>query len=77
MSSETENKVKEIILDTGSKASTDSLKNDVPLTDQGIDSLDMANILLSLEETYSINVPDEDLDKLQTINGIVEYISSK
>jgi acyl carrier protein len=55
----------------------DKLKNNIPLTEQGIDSLDLVNIYLLLEEKFGIKIPDEDLDQLQTIDSIVEYINSK
>lgn len=47
------------------------------LSENGVDSLDMANILLLLEERYSIKIPDEDIIKLGSINAIIEYLSNK
>jgi len=54
-----------------------NLKNDLHLTDQGIDSLDINAVLLSVEEKYEIEIPDEDLNNLTTINNIVKYINDK
>jgi acyl carrier protein len=53
------------------------IKNDISLGDQGIDSLDIVNIYLLLEEKYDIKIPDEDLDKVKTIDSIVLYINKK
>jgi acyl carrier protein len=55
----------------------ENLANDLDLQDQGIDSLDMANICLMCEEEFGVKIPDEDLDQLQTIDSIVEYINTK
>jgi acyl carrier protein len=43
----------------------------------GVDSLDTANIFLEILEKHGVNVPDEDMDRLQTIDQIVEYIEEK
>lgn len=77
MDIEIEEKLKEIIKESGSRADTETLKKDVPLSDQGIDSLDMANILLNIEESFNLKIPDEDVSKLITIHSIVRYIESR
>jgi len=56
---------------------TKSLQNDIKLTDQGVDSLDIVNIYLLLEEKFDIKIPDEDLSQVTTVNDIVEYVNSK
>jgi len=58
-------------------ADTKSLQNDIKLTDQGVDSLDIVNIYLLLEEKFDIKIPDEDLSQVTTVNDIVEYVNSK
>jgi len=50
---------------------------DTPLKKLGIDSLDMVNILLVIEEKYNIGVPDEDINKLNTINIMYNYLNEK
>lgn len=41
------------------------------------DSLDVVELIMSLEERYNIEVPDEDLTQLKTVGDIVRYIESK
>lgn len=48
---------------------------DKKIKDLGVDSLDMANILLELEEKFHITIKDEDIEDLKSINLIVEYIN--
>ncbi|QIR75447.1 acyl carrier protein [Sulfurospirillum diekertiae] len=47
------------------------------LVEQGIDSLEFVNICLVIEETFGIKIPDEDLEDLNTINNIIDYVRSK
>lgn len=69
--------IRNIIEEADTMADMDELLNDIPLTEQNVDSLDMANILLLLEEAYDIKIPDEDLEQLQSVDGIVEYLNKK
>lgn len=55
----------------------EELDSGLPLADQGMDSLDMYDFYLLLEEEFDIKIPDDDIDKVLTINAIVEYINSK
>ena len=69
--------VRDVIESAETMADMDSLQNDVALTEQDVDSLDLANILLLLEERFDVKIPDEDTNQLQTVNGIVEYLNNK
>jgi len=69
--------VKEVIAKAEVLGEVDSLKKDINLTEQGIDSLDMINIYLLLEEKFNVKIPDEDIDKVQTIDEIVKYVNNK
>lgn len=55
----------------------ESLKHDVELSEQGVDSLDFSNMLLGMEDAFGIEIPDEDIDALLTINDIFEYVNGK
>ena len=48
-----------------------------PLSEQGLDSLDIMSILLAIEERFGIKISEEDIDegKLSSINGIISYIN--
>ena len=48
--------------------------------DLGADSLDLVELVMSLEEEFSdssrkIEIPDEDADKIQTVQNAVNYIT--
>ncbi len=55
----------------------DSLDPNKDLATQGIDSLDMLSVFLLLQEKFNIEIPDEDIPKLNTLNAIVEYVNKK
>lgn len=45
--------------------------------DLGVDSLDAVEIIMALEEEYSIEIPDEDADQMVKVKDLVEYINDK
>lgn len=45
--------------------------------DLGADSLDMVELLMSLEDNFGISVPDEVANDLVTVDAIVKYIESQ
>ncbi len=42
--------------------------------DLGADSLDIVELVMSLEEEFDIEIPDEDAEKIQTIGDAIEYL---
>jgi acyl carrier protein len=58
-------------------ADASTLRDNINLSDQGIDSLGMFNIILSIQDHYVIEIPDEDIEGLKTINDLADYIKSK
>lgn len=56
----------------------DKIKADSKLIeDLGADSLDMVEMLMTLEEEFGISIPDEDAMNLKTVGDIVSYIESR
>lgn len=45
--------------------------------DLGADSLDLFELIMALEEEYSIEIPQEDLESLITVGDVVEYLKGK
>ncbi|EAJ0333505.1 acyl carrier protein [Campylobacter lari] len=67
----------EILKEVGVLVDINTLEINKPLKDQGIDSLDMANLFLNLQEKYNIEIPMEDVEKLTSIESIMQYINLK
>ena len=45
--------------------------------DLGADSLDVVEMLMSLEEEFNVTVPEEEAVNIKTVGDIIELISSK
>ena len=72
-----ENKVKEIIVgqlgvEEGEVTSGASFVDDL-----GADSLDTVELVMAFEEAFDIEIPDEDAEKIKTVQDAVDYIQKK
>ncbi len=45
--------------------------------DLGADSLDVVEIIMGLEEEFDIEIPDEDAEKITTVQQIINYVDEK
>ena len=47
------------------------------IDDLGADSLDIVELVMAMEEEFDLEIPDEDAEKLKTVNDVQTYLSSK
>lgn len=45
--------------------------------DLNVDSLDLFELVMALEEEYNVEISSEDLEKLTTVGAVVEYLKNK
>ena len=45
--------------------------------DLGADSLDLFEMVMSLEDEYGVEIPSEDLEKITTVGAVVDYLKAK
>ena len=45
--------------------------------DLGADSLDLFELAMALEDTYSVEIPSEELEGLTTVGKVMDYLKSK
>ena len=45
--------------------------------DLGADSLDVVDLVMSLEEEFDVEIPDEEVENIKTVGDIVKYIEDK
>ena len=64
--------VEEVGVDADQVTMEASFKNDL-----NIDSLDLFEMVMALEEEFDVEIPSEDLEKMDTVGDIVAYIESK
>ena len=76
MADENLQKIKEIIIDKlGVEDSKISLESKF-INDLGADSLDTVELIMEFEEEFSIEIPDEEAEKLTTVGQALDYINS-
>lgn len=44
------------------------------IDDLGADSLDIVELIMALEEEFGLEIPDDEAEKISTVNDAVEYI---
>lgn len=47
------------------------------IEDLGADSLDLVELIMELEENFGIRIADEELEKIRTIQDIIDFIKKK
>jgi acyl carrier protein len=71
-----EQKVKEIIC-AQLEVSPEQVKPEASFTDDlKADSLAVVELVLALEEAFSIEIPDEDTEQIKTVKDAIEYIKA-
>ena len=72
-----EAKVKQIIVEQLGVNPEQVTENASFIEDLGADSLDTVELVMAFEEEFSVEVPDEDAEKLQSVGDVVKYIEEK
>lgn len=47
------------------------------IDDLGADSLDIVELVMTMEEEFDLEIPDEDAEKIKTVADVSNYIKSK
>jgi acyl carrier protein len=47
------------------------------IDDLGADSLDIVELVMTMEEEFDLDIPDEDAEKMKTVGDVIKYISTK
>lgn len=70
-------KVKKIIVEQLS-VEEDKVKLDSRfIEDLGADSLDIVELVMSFEEEFGVEIPEEDAEKIQTVQAVMDYLEKK
>jgi acyl carrier protein len=46
------------------------------IDDLGADSLDIVELVMKMEEEFGIEIPDEEAEKIKTVNDVIQYINT-
>ncbi len=70
-------KVKAIVADKLNVSEEQITENASFTQDLGADSLDTVELIMALEEEFSIEIPDEDAEKMTKVADVIKYIEEK
>jgi len=77
MSTGIEERVKNIIIDQLSVEPEKVNPTASFIEDLGADSLDIVELVMTMEEEFDLDIPDEDAEKIKTVDDVIKYIGSK
>ncbi len=77
MSNAVEEKVKSIICDQLAVESEKVIPAASFIDDLGADSLDIVELVMTFEEEFNLEIPDEDAERMRTVGDVMTYITSK
>jgi acyl carrier protein len=69
-----EEKVKQIIVDQLGVEPSEVTPKASFVEDLGADSLDRVELIMALEETFGVEIPDDDAEKISTVQDAIDYI---
>lgn len=70
-------KIKKIIAEQLSIEEEEVQLNSTFTDDLGVDSLEIFEIVMSLEDEFNIEIPNEDIENMKTVGDIVKYVELK
>ena len=70
-------KIKDIIVEQ-LDVEEDAVTMEASITeDLGAASLDVVDLVMSIEESFDVEIPDEEVENIKTVGDIVKYIENK
>ena len=74
--SDIESRVKKIVAEQLGANEADVKLDSSFVDDLGADSLDTVELVMALEEEFECEIPDEDAEKITTVQQAVDYINA-
>ena len=75
MNSELADKIIAIVANT-KRVAPETIRPEATFEELGIDSLDRINILFEVENEFNIDVPDEEVRTIKTVNDMIERLNA-
>ncbi|MCH5207045.1 MAG: acyl carrier protein [Oscillospiraceae bacterium] len=71
-------KVKSLIAEQLDVSDVNSITENSSITDDlGADSLDVVDLVMALEDEFSVDIPEDQVENIKTVGDIVKYIEDK
>lgn len=71
---ELEGKIRDILVEHLGIAPEEVTPEAAFIEDLGADSLDTVELVMELEETFDMQIPDEEAEKLTTVGAVTDYL---
>ena len=71
----TDEKIKQIIVEQLGVDEAEVTATASFVDDLGADSLDIVELVMAFEEAFDIEIPDEDAEKIRTVQDAIDYIN--
>ncbi len=72
-----EDKIKQIIVQELGLEEDDLAPEKSFIEDLGLDSLDVMTLAMAIEEEFDIEVPDDDVEEIKTIQNVIDYLEKR
>ena len=72
---ESTDRIKKIIIDRLGVDESKITENSSFIDDLGADSLDIVDLVMAFEEEFSVEIPDEDMEKMKTVGDVIKYLN--
>ena len=72
----TEDKIKQIIAEKLSVEISEVVPEATFVDDLGADSLDLVELVMTMEEEFDVDISDEDAEKLVTVQDAINFVNS-
>ena len=69
-----EKRVREIVAEQLERDVNEVTNASSLIDDLGADSLDVVELVMKMEEEFGIEIPDEEAEKIKTVNDVIQYI---
>jgi acyl carrier protein len=76
MAMEMEQRVKKVVAEQLGVAEADVKNESSFVGDLGADSLDTVELVMALEEEFECEIPDEEAEKITTVQNAIDYVNS-
>jgi acyl carrier protein len=71
-----EQRVREIVAEQLERDVNEVTNTASLIDDLGADSLDVVELVMKMEEEFGIEIPDEEAEKIKTVNDVIQYITT-